>query len=169
MSSSNCSMSRSNLHTDFSRFLYFLDSAKLDPSVICIISLAKNCPATSLDSLQSMLYNFLQKHENFPNYQILVSFCLTVSSSIYLYPLIHAKSTSAMSDSLRPYALQSSRLLCPWNSPGKNTGTGCPPPGDLSDGGIEPASLTSPALSGRFFTTSTTWESHILWYFNCKQ
>ena len=33
------------------------------------------------------------------------------------------------------------------------------PPGDLPDPGIEPASLTSPALAGVFFTTSTTWES----------
>ena len=29
-----------------------------------------------------------------------------------------------------------------------------PPPGDLSDPGIEPASPTSPALAGRFFTTA---------------
>ena len=28
-----------------------------------------------------------------------------------------------------------------------------PSPGDLSDSGIEPASPTSPALAGRFFTT----------------
>ena len=28
-----------------------------------------------------------------------------------------------------------------------------PSPGDLSDPGIEPASLMSPALAGRFFTT----------------
>ena len=28
------------------------------------------------------------------------------------------------SDSLQPYGLYSSRLLCPWNSPGKNTGVG---------------------------------------------
>ena len=27
-------------------------------------------------------------------------------------------------DSLRPHGLQSSRLFCPWNSPGKNTGMG---------------------------------------------
>ena len=33
-----------------------------------------------------------------------------------------------------------------------------PPPGDLPYPGIEPASLTSPALAGRLFTTSTTWE-----------
>ena len=26
---------------------------------------------------------------------------------------------------LRPYGLQPARLLCPWDSPGKNTGLGC--------------------------------------------
>ena len=31
-----------------------------------------------------------------------------------------------------------------------------PPPGDPPDPGIELASLASPALAGRFFTTSTT-------------
>ena len=30
-----------------------------------------------------------------------------------------------MSDSLRPHGLQPVRLLCPWDSPGKNTGVGC--------------------------------------------
>ena len=30
---------------------------------------------------------------------------------------------------------------------------------DLRITGMEPASLTSPALAGRFFTTSTTWEA----------
>ena len=34
-----------------------------------------------------------------------------------------------------------------------------PPPGDLLDPGIEPASLMSPALAGGFFTTSTSWEA----------
>ena len=29
-----------------------------------------------------------------------------------------------MSDSLRPQGLQPSKLLCPWDSPGKNTGVG---------------------------------------------
>ena len=29
---------------------------------------------------------------------------------------------------------------------------------DLPDPGIEPATFTSPALSGGFFTTDTTWE-----------
>ena len=32
----------------------------------------------------------------------------------------------------------------------------CPPPGNLPDPGIEPESLTFPALAGGFLTTSTT-------------
>ena len=31
-------------------------------------------------------------------------------------------SHSVVSDSLRPHGLWPARLLCPWNSPGKNTG-----------------------------------------------
>ena len=38
------------------------------------------------------------------------------------------------------------------------SGSPCPPPGDLPDPGIKHKSLTSPALTGRFFTTSATWE-----------
>ena len=34
-----------------------------------------------------------------------------------------------------------------------------PPAGDLPDPVIEPISLASPALSGGFFTTSTTWQA----------
>ena len=36
-----------------------------------------------------------------------------------------AKLLSVVSDSLRPHGLQPTRLLCPWNSPGKNTEMGC--------------------------------------------
>ena len=56
--------------------------------------------------------------------------------------------------------------------------SGChfPPPGDLLDLRIEPASLTSPVLAGRLFTPSSTWEVIIhairyqrlmRWYQNC--
>ena len=38
----------------------------------------------------------------------------------------------------------------------------CPCPGDLPNPGIEPVYLTSSALAGGFFTTSTTWEA---WYY----
>ena len=33
--------------------------------------------------------------------------------------------TSVVSDSKRPHRLQSTRLLCPWDFPGKSTGVGC--------------------------------------------
>ena len=37
-----------------------------------------------------------------------------------------------------------------------------PPPGDLPDPGLKPASLKSPALTGKFFTTSAIWEAHLI-------
>ena len=36
------------------------------------------------------------------------------------------------------------------------SGLPCPPPGDLPNPGMEPASLTSPALAGELFTTSAS-------------
>ena len=42
-----------------------------------------------------------------------------------------------------------------------------PSPGDLPNPGIKPTSLTSPALAGRFFTTSAAWEA--LTEHNCLQ
>ena len=50
-----------------------------------------------------------------------------------------------MSSSLQPHGLEPTRLLHPWNFPGKNTGVGCQEgsPGDLPDPGIKPR---SPAL-----------------------
>ena len=32
---------------------------------------------------------------------------------------------SVVSDSVRPHGLNPTRLPCPWDSPGKNTGVGC--------------------------------------------
>ena len=59
-----------------------------------------------------------------------------------------------MSSSLRPYGLYTARLLCPWDSPGKNVGVCChfllqENPPDL---GIKPTSLLSPALTGVFLS-----------------
>ena len=44
-----------------------------------------------------------------------------------LYPLQISMfvSHSVLPDSLPPHGLQPTKLLCPWNSPGKNTGMGC--------------------------------------------
>ena len=38
-------------------------------------------------------------------------------------------------------------------------GLPCPPPRNLPNPGIEPMSLSFPALAGRFFTTRATWEA----------
>ena len=40
-------------------------------------------------------------------------------------PTLCMLSRSVLSDSLRPQGLQPTRLLCPWDSPGKNTRVGC--------------------------------------------
>ena len=70
---------------------------------------------------------------------------------------------SVVSDSLRPYRLEPTRFLYPWNSPGKHPGVGCHallqgifPTQELNP---EPTSLMSPALAGEFLTTSATWEA----------
>ena len=40
------------------------------------------------------------------------------------------------------------------------SGLPCPPPGDCPNPGIKPKSLMPPELTGGFFTTSATWETH---------
>ena len=49
---------------------------------------------------------------------------------------------SALSDPLRPHALQPARLLCPWGFSRQEywSGLSCTPPGDLPNPGIEPRS-----------------------------
>ena len=60
--------------------------------------------------------------------------CLTLCNPIYCKPV---------------------KLLCPWDSPGKITGVGCHflLQWLFPTQGIEPMSLASSALAGRFFTT----------------
>ena len=61
-----------------------------------------------------------------------------------------------MSYSLQPYGQQPARLLCPWDSPGKNTEWVAMPSSRASSWPRNlTLSLMSPALAGRFFTTST--------------
>ena len=54
-----------------------------------------------------------------------------------------------MFDSLQPHGLWLTRLLCPWDFPGKNTGVGLPFPfpAILPDPGIEPESLVLQVVS----------------------
>ena len=89
---------------------------------------------------------------------------LVASCRFFLFTCMCACSvTSVMSDSatlwtvahLAPPSMGFSRQEY-WS------GLPCPPPGDLPNPGIEPASLVSPALAGAFFSTSTTWEAPFL-------
>ena len=57
---------------------------------------------------------------------------------------------------LQSYCAQSCLTLC---DPTDWSGLPFPSPGDLPDSGIETVSPVSPALKGRFFTTSATWEA----------
>ena len=66
-----------------------------------------------------------------------------------------------VSDSVPPYGLIACQapLSMGFSRQEHWSGLPCPPPGDLPDPGIEPASFTSPALAGRYTTTSATWEA----------
>ena len=52
-------------------------------------------------------------------------------SKFHIYALVYCIGVflfwlaSVMSDSVQPHRQQPTRLLCPWDSPGKNTGVGC--------------------------------------------
>ena len=70
------------------------------------------------------------------------SVTLVVSDSATLWTVAHQASLS----------MGFSRQEC-WS------GSPCLPPGDLPDPGIEPSPLLSPALAGRFITTSANWEA----------
>ena len=73
--------------------------------------------------------------------------------------IVHAVTQSCLT-LCGPMDYSPARLLCPWNFPGKYTGVGAfPTSGDLPNPGIEPKSLASPALAGRFFTTEPSGKS----------
>ena len=90
--------------------------------------------------------------------------CLTLSNPMDGGPPGSSSHGISQARVLECKLLQSCPTLCytmdysPWDSPGKNTGVDCRAL-LLPDTGIEPMSLTSPALAGVFFTSSTTWEA----------
>ena len=68
-------------------------------------------------------------------------------------------SRSVVSDSLRPRGLQPARLLCPWDTPGMNTGVGCHAllQGVFLTQGSNPSLLQVSYIAGRVFLPG---ESH---------
>ena len=71
-----------------------------------------------------------------------------------------------MYESLQPHGLWPAELLCPWDSPIKNTGVGSHAllQGIFQTQGSNPH-LTFPALAGGFFTTRATWEDFLSHHF----
>ena len=87
--------------------------------------------------------------------------CETVESTVWLCPWegiysAHGQSCRTLWDPMdcSPPGSSVHRILQQeyWS------GLPCPPPRDLPDPGIKPASLMSPALAGGFFTPSAIWE-----------
>ena len=78
--------------------------------------------------------------------------------------LVFCSVTSVVSDSLRPHACPAplSVEILQGGILGFSRGLPCPPAGDLPNPGIQRASLTSPALTGRSFATTATWEALII-------
>ena len=72
-----------------------------------------------------------------------------------------AKSLQSFPDSVQSFGLQPVRLFCPWILQARILEwVTMPSSSGSSQPRIEAASLTSPALAGRFFSTSATWEAH---------
>ena len=71
------------------------------------------------------------------------------------------------SDSVTPWTHQSP-LSMRFSRQEYWSGLPCPSPDNLPDPGIEPVSLKSPALVGRFFTTSATLEDLLGIYLHTK-
>ena len=86
-----------------------------------------------------------------------MSFWVREHCSVCLIPPPAMCSLDAqLSPTLRPHGLYPTRLLWPWDSPGKNAGIGCHAllQGIFLTQGSD-LCLLSPALAGKFFTTST--------------
>ena len=56
---------------------------------------------------------------------ILISEILTLKLLVFIPTLLLLLLSCFLSDSVRPHRRQPTRLPCPWDSPGKNTGVGC--------------------------------------------
>ena len=83
------------------------------------------------------------------------------SKNFYFSPqktvMISSVSCSGVPDSLQPHGPQPTRLLCPWDFPGKNTGMGCH---SFSRGSSWPRDgIWISCTAGRFFTDWATREA----------
>ena len=101
------------------------------------------CSRTDTDYNVSHIYNDSSSTQSSVQFSSVAQSC---RAGIYV--------SSVMSNSWQLHGLKPARLLCPWDSPGKNTGVGCHflLQGILLTQGFESRSLATPALAGRLFT-----------------
>ena len=75
----------------------------------------------------------------------------------YIYAYVLCQVASVVSDSATQWTVACQGPLSMGLSRQEYwSGLPYPPPGDLKNPGIKPTSLMSPALAGKFFTTSAT-------------
>ena len=103
---------------------------------------------------------------------VYITYCLVFQYNLYaylLFYLIRRCSCSVVSDSLGAHGLQPAWLLCPWDSPGKNTRVGChyPLQGIFPTQGSDPKLLHWQADSlplappGKLIKSSVQSASHV--------
>ena len=82
------------------------------------------------------------------------------------YEMFRSVNHSVRSDSLQLHGLQPTRLLCPWDSPGKNTGCVAI---SFSRGSSWPRNWAYVSyIVGRFFTVSATKDIYLILFCNCS-
>ena len=80
-----------------------------------------------------------------------------------IHVCVHVKSLSRVRLFVTPWTVVRQAPLCMgFSREAYWSGFPFPSPGDLPDSGIEPVSLSSPALAGGFFTTSATWAAPVV-------
>ena len=99
------------------------------------------CCSFSFSSSHIWMYHFY----HFYHYLLFVLF-VNVNT---IFKTNMSVSCSVVCDSLWPDGLQPASLLCPWNSPGKNTGVGCIPLSRGSSGLRDWIQVS--CIAGRFF------------------
>ena len=100
------------------------------------ITTKSHLPLLYIAAIIIFIILYHQNHHSPPHYHqsIITTFVIFTSLSSPFYKFLVTSAcqvASVMSDSVQPHGLQPTRLLCPWDSPGKNTGVGLPFPSPL--------------------------------------
>ena len=103
-----------------------------------VVHMVKNLPAVLKTSVQSWVRKIPWRKGWLPTPVFFLENSMSRGPTI-IQSVVHA--CSVVSDSLQPCGLLLTRVLCPWNFPGKNAGVGCHALGAVPDLGSEPTSL----------------------------